>query len=795
MDKDKHKDTNIERFDPDPQKGLSNDQIQRRVEEGLYNRSTSTSSKSIVEIITSNVFTFFNFLNFILAALIILVGSYRNVLFLGVVISNLVIGIVQEIRAKRTIDKLSLLSSSHAKVLRDSYIKEVNLEEVVLDDIIVLSSGSQVCVDCIIEYGDVEVNEALLTGEPDAILKKRGDILLSGSFIISGQCYAKADKVGDKCYASKITVDAKKKKRVNSEIMNSLDKIIKVIATVIVPLGVALFIKQFYILNSSFEISVVTTVAAVIGMIPEGLYLLTSVALAVSVIRLGKNKILVQELYCIETLARVDMICIDKTGTITEGKMKVKDIIILTENWNKDDIDDIVSGFTNVLKDDNSTFNALKEYFNKNNNWSACDTMPFSSIRKWSGVTFNEKGTYIIGAPEFVLKNRYEEVNSKVDKYSSKGDRVLLLGKYNKNLESEINSDGIEIISLIVLVDKIRENVNRTFKFFDKQGVKIKVISGDNPVTVSEIAKRAEIRDAQKYIDVSIISSEDKLKENIDDYTVFGRVTPIQKQSIIKEFQRLGHTVAMVGDGVNDVLALKEADCSIAMASGSDAACHVSQLVLMNSNFKFMKNVVMEGRRVINNIQRTASLFLVKTIYSLLLSILVLFFKNPYPFVPIQLTLISGLTIGIPSFFFALESNKNRVKGNFIKNVMGNSLVGAITIATNITALMSISYIFKLNANDVSTLATILTGYTGFLILFRVSKPFNMKRIILVSTMALTFFITVVFLGDIFMIYKIKMQEFLLLIVFMVLTYPLMKIITYIIRKIAFIIDRKIVIK
>ncbi|RDY23347.1 HAD family hydrolase [Romboutsia maritimum] len=796
MGKDKKEKINIKRFNPNPQKGLLKEQVQDRIKEGLCNINIDKPSKTIGEIITSNVFTFFNFLNFALATLIILVGSYRNALFMGVVISNLIIGIVQEIRAKKTIDKLSLLSASYANVIRDSSKKQVNLDEVVLDDIIILKSGDQVCVDSIIVSGEVEVNESLLTGEPDAILKKLDETLLSGSFIISGECRVRTEKVGLDCYASKITQNAKKKKRVNSQIMNSLDKIIKVIAVIIIPLGMILFIKQFYILNSRFEISLVTTVAAVIGMIPEGLYLLTSIALAVSVVRLGKSKTLVQELYCIETLARVDMICIDKTGTITEGKMKVKDIASLNNsNYDENKISKIISEFTQALNDDNSTFNALKEHFKEESKWNVSKKVPFSSVRKWSGVSFNEQGTYIIGAPEFVLNSSYEKIKSQVEEYSLKGDRVLLLVKYNGELNTDIIDKDVEIISLIILEDKIRDNVNETFEFFDKQGVNIKVISGDNPVTVCEIAKRAGISDADKYLDVSSITSKDKIQEIIKNYTIFGRVTPNQKQEIIKEFQNIGYTVAMIGDGVNDVLALKDADCSIAMASGSDAACHISQLVLMDSNFKYMPKVVMEGRRVINNIQRTASLFLVKTIYSLLLSILVLFFKNPYPFVPIQLTLISGLTIGIPSFFFALESNTNIVKGNFIKNVIGNALIGAITIVINIVGIMSISNRMNLSTSDISTLATILTGYTGFLILFRISKPFNYKRIILIGSMIILFLISIIFLGKVFMIHHVSIREILLLLVFIILTYPLMLVITWIIRKIAFVIDKRIIIK
>ena len=474
--------------------GLSKEEVDKRIKEGNYNKAVDSVSKTTKDIVIDNVFTFFNLLNLVLATLIILVKSYENALFMGIVISNTVIGIIQEIRAKKTIDKLSLVSASKAKVIRESNEIEVNTEDIVLDDIIKFSSGDEISVDSIVLQGNVEVNESLLTGEVDEILKVEGDTLLSGSFIVSGTCYAKADKVGENSYASRITKEVKKRKKVNSEIMKSLDKIIKYIAIVIVPIGLILFLKQMYLLDYGLKRSIVSTVAAVIGMIPEGLYLLTSISLAVSVIRLGKRKVLVQELHCIETLARVDMICLDKTGTITEGKMDVREVIVLDEKYNNENINKIVGAITHTLDDENSTFNSLRRYFKENPNWEYKNKVPFSSERKWSGVSFKEEGSFIIGAPEFVLNEEYISIKDKVEKYSSKGYRVLLLSKYNKDLTNDKLDKDIEKIALIIIEDKIRANVEKTFEFFENQGVEIKVISGDNPVTVSEISKQQVLK-------------------------------------------------------------------------------------------------------------------------------------------------------------------------------------------------------------------------------------------------------------------------------------------------------------
>ena len=777
-------DNSINRFNPKTNEGLTSDQVQERIDKNLINTPIDNPSKTIKEIIISNTFTFFNLLNLILASLIILVRSYKNALFMGIIVSNTLIGIIQEIRAKKTIDKLSLVSSSSVKVIRNGKLKEIHINDIVLDDIIELTIGNEMPVDCIVVDGEVEVNESLLTGEPDAISKTKGDTLLSGSFIVSGSCYCRADKVGADSYAAKLTSEVKKRKRVNSEIVNALNKIIKTVAIVIVPIGIALFLKSIYIINVPIKLSVITTVAALIGMVPEGLYLLTSIALAVSVVRLGKNNVLVQELYCIESLARVDLICLDKTGTITEGIMEVKEIEIINDNITIGDINKIGHNFVKAVDDNNATFNAMKNYFNSNINWDCTNIVPFSSSRKWSGATFKEYGTYIIGAPEFVLKDQYSIIKDKVEVHSTKGDRVLLLVKVQDNmLQDTINGD-ITSLALIIIKDKIRDNVNETFDFFYNEGVDIKVISGDSPVTVSEIARQSGIKNANKYIDVSTINTDTELENIADDFTVFGRVKPEQKRLIIKSLKKNGHTVAMTGDGVNDVLALKDSDCSIAMASGSDAARRTAMLVLTDSNFKCMPGVVMEGRRVINNIERSASLFLTKTIYSFLLSLLFIFLPYNYPFVPIQLTLINALTIGIPSFFFTFEKNRNIVKKGFLKNVLMRASIGAFTIVFNIIVIMILNSKVNFDNTELSSMVATITGIVGLIILLSVCEPLTKKRIVLVLSMTACFIFIVLICGSIFSIYNVSISGKFIILGLLILDYPMIFILRKLIRSV-----------
>lgn len=755
-------DADLTRYNPDCKFGLSDEQIGQRKKDNLTNNTISIPTKTIPRIFFENIFTLFNILNFILALAIVCVGSYKNLLFIGVIICNILIGTFQEIRAKKAVDKLSLISSTKADVIRNGKKHQIPIEEIVLDDIVSLSSGNQIVADCVVIDGMCEVNESLLTGESDSISKSKGDMLLSGSYIVSGNCKARVEHIGRQNYAFKISKDAKYVKKVNSEIMRTLNLIIKIISFMIVPIGIILFYKQFNIDTNTYKDAVVNTVAALIGMIPEGLILLTSTVLAVGVIRLSKHKVLVQELYCIETLARVDVLCLDKTGTITEGCMEITDIIEIDKNYSNK-INDILSSMVYSLKDNNPTFDAIKAKFGINNVYDADNIMPFSSNKKWSGVYFNNEGSYILGAAEFIFKEQTSILHNELKKYSSE-NRVLVLAHSNNDFNGKELPDKIIPIALILIRDKIRPQAKKTLEYFKNQGVDIKVISGDNVLTVSNIAKNAGLENADNYIDATSLKSDNDIKNAAKKYTVFGRVTPQQKKKLILSLKELGHTVAMTGDGVNDVLALKEADCSIAMSSGSDAARNVSQLVLMNSCFDAMPKIVAEGRRSINNIQRSASLFLVKTIYSSLLSILFIFINMPYPFMPIQMTLISMFTIGIPSFVLALEPNHERIKGNFFINIISKSLPAAISVVLNIIIIAIITNLFHLSLGEFSTLSVILTGYTGILLLFKISVPFNTIRKGLLMFIIAGFSAGIIFGKSLFSLAQLNIYSILILI-------------------------------
>ncbi len=758
-----------------PRTGLTAEEVRQRVAEGKVNTEVNPPSKTISEIIQSNVFTFFNILNFALAACVFLVRSYQNMLFLGVILCNIIIGTVQEIRAKRMVDKLSLISEPQSSVVRDGEKKIIPVSDLVQDDTVILSAGNQICADAVVTEGTIEVNESLITGESDSVVKRQGDEILSGSFVVAGECFAKLIRVGKESYASKLIIDAKKEKKPNSELMKSLNQIIKFVASIILPFGVLLFLKQHFIIGAPFNRAVVSTVAALIGMIPEGLILLTSVALAVGVIRLGRYKTLVQELYCIETLARVDVLCLDKTGTITEGTMQYKGMIPLGDG-KEEEIHAAVSALTHTLHDDNTTFMALKEYFTDDPGWTCGRAVPFSSQRKWSGASFTGKGAYVIGAPEFVMREGYEALRKTVEEYAAQGNRTLLLARCGEEYqEDEERFPSPEPVALLLIADKIRQEAPETFRFFRDQGVTIKVISGDNPLTVSEVAHRAGVEDAHNYVDASTLKTEEDVERAALEYTVFGRVTPPQKRILVRSLKQAGHTVAMTGDGVNDVLALKDADCSIAMASGSDAARHVSQLVLLDSNFASMPRVVLEGRRVINNIQRSASLFLVKTGYSFLMSILLLIFPFTYPFMPIQLTLISAITIGMPSFFLALEPNKSLVKGRFLTNVFNKALPGALSIVANLLLLMTAAHFLHLPFGEVSTIAVVSTGAIGLMILASICVPFDLKRKILCVVQAALFILAIVLAGRFFSLVPLHWIGWIVLGCLLLAAYPIFK--------------------
>lgn len=751
---------NVEHTKPSSEQlhGLTDAEIRQRIEQGLVNHNSDIKSKSIKRIVLENLITPFNILNFVLAVMILIVGSYKNLLFMGVIICNIFIGTVQEIRAKKTIDKLSLIAEPKAHVIRDGIKQEIAIHDIVMDDITFLGAGNQVCSDAVVIEGECEVNESLLTGESEPVLKQPGDHLLSGSFIISGNCHARVEHVGKDNYAAQITDNAKYVKKPNSEIMRWTNRIIKYIGFTLIPVGIALFCKQVFISHQGFNDAIVGVVAALIGMIPEGLILLTSVVFAVSIIRLSQHKTLVQELYCIETLARVDVLCLDKTGTITEGTMEVTDVLPLHDTTNEE-LNIALGSLIHALEDDNPTFNAVKTYCDKYDKLTCNHIVPFSSARKWSGASFDENGSYIFGATEFILKDSspYQEI---IKEHSEKGQRVLMLAHSPHQIQDKELPAEIHPMAFLFISDKIRAEAPDTLAYFAEQGVDIKIISGDNAITVANIAKKAGLKTAEQYVDATTLQTPEEIKEAAQKYSVFGRVTPQQKLDLVKALKEQGHTVAMTGDGVNDVLALKESDCSIAMASGSDAARTVSQLVLLDSNFASMPKILKEGRRSINNLQRSSSLFLTKTIFSTINAILFIFLHFDYPFQPIQLTLISALTIGAPSLILALEPNKERIKGKYIVNVIRKSIPGAMTMVFNIVALAIVCSFIHFNSTEISTLAVMITGFAGLLVLLKVSLPFNWIRCALFFTMLGAFIFAIFILKDLFSLASITLPMF-----------------------------------
>lgn len=757
----------ILRYNPNFNEGLSNEQVEERKLSGLVNYNDQPPTKSIKEIIKSNFFTYFNFINLILGGLILVAGiiggeffdSLKNCLFMGVIICNSVISIIQEIISKKTIDKLSVIASAKVIGIRDSKEVTLGIEEIVLDDVLKFKMGNQVVVDSVILDGTVEVNESFLTGEVDPIPKGVGDTILSGSFIVSGSCYVRVENIGSDNYISKISSEAKYNKKVNSVIMNSFEKMLKVLSVIIVPVGILLFMNQWNVTNHDFTSTVFNTVGALIGMIPEGLLLLTSSVMAVSVVRLSKYKVLVQQLYCIETLARVDVICLDKTGTITEGAMEVVRVIT-NDDIDLDKLNEVMSNVSYSFENVNATMEAFQNYYRRKGIWSVTERLEFSSSRKFSGVSFDERGSYYIGAPEFLLKSDFDKYKDIVDKHCDY--RVLAIA-YSK-LKLSDNPTKLKVLGFVLIQDKIRKEAPDTLKYFKEQGVRVKIISGDNFKTVLSIAKRAGLEDARG-MDATLLTS-DNVDEMVEKYDVFGRVTPSQKKMLVESLQRHGHTVAMTGDGVNDVLALKQADCSIAMASGSDAAKNVSQLVLLDSNFSSMPEVVAEGRRTINNVERSASLLLIKTIFTCILVVICIFMESEYFYMPIHLSLITSCTISIPSFVLALEPNKNRIKGKFMLKVVGKSLPAALTVVFNVVMIVLFRQQFLLDHDLTSTLIVIMTGTTGFIYLFRLCRPFNPFRGILFGSLISLFTYIVMYQSDFFDLSQVNFGTIILYIVF-----------------------------
>ena len=773
--------------------GLTDEQVNERIEQGKVNADENPNTRTYKQIVRENTLTFFNFLNLVLLILVLMVGSYKNAFFVGIIIINTLIGIAQEIRAKKTIDKLAILTAKKSIVIREGKKWTVPTEDLVLDDLVCLKTGDQVPADAKVLEGSVEVNESLLTGESDNLPKNVGDELFSGSFVTSGEACCQIIHVGKDNYAAQITSEAKEFKRHNSELKNSLNAILKVISIIIVPLGALLFYKQYYIVENTFKASVVSMVAGVLGMIPEGLVLLTSVALTLGALVLANKKTLVQELYCIETLARVDTLCLDKTGTITEGTMCVERVEPwsesllrnLTEDKEEPDeggmlqdqeiqpenaetqnpdtgsqteadqaeitdetavlqdiheIEDMMGNLMYVLKDQNATIDALRKRFPTKTSMTPEHIIPFSSDRKYSGAVFEDRGTYLMGAAQFLFPEGREEILEVCQKYAQEGLRVLTLAHSSQMAEGTELPADLEPVALLLLTDVIREEAPDTLKFFDSQEVDLKVISGDDPVTVSAIAKRAGLKNAESYVDATTLETEEDLEEAVSKYSVFGRVTPQQKKEMVQALQKQGHTVAMTGDGVNDVLALKEADCSIAMAQGSDAAKNIANVVLLDSNFASMPHIVNQGRRVVNNIRTAASMFLIKTMFSVMLSLLTIFFGNTYPFEPIQMSLISACAVGIPTFLLAQENNYDKIDHTFLRHVFLNAFPAAITISSCVFAIMLVCQnVYHSNAM-LSTACVLVTGWNYMAALKTVYAPLNTYRKVIIYGMQFIFF-------------------------------------------------------
>ena len=725
----------VERFKVDVKKGLTKEQVALRQQQGLTNKKENKNVKTYKSIFFSNICTFFNLLCFLVAGALISVQAYSNLVFLLIIVANILIGIIQEIKAKKTVEKISLVTAPTALAIRDGIRQDVNVNDVVLDDILYFSLGKQICTDCIVDEGEAEVNESLLTGESHAIKKKKGDILYSGSFISSGKCFAKVEKVGDQNYSSQLASKAKEYKKPKSELLNSLRLIIKCIGIVIIPLAIAMYYNIINQPDATIPETVKKTAGLIVGMIPAGMFLLTSMALAVGVIKLARKRTLVQDLYSIEMLARTDVLCLDKTGTITDGTMKVNSVIQIESNV-KHTTNEIIGSMLTALDDNNQTSRALATHFGYSKELVAESILPFSSSRKLSAVTFKNGETFVMGAPEFVLKGKNPEVDKIVKQYAQKGFRVLLVASCDGKIENDKLPISRKPIFIIIIEDHVREDAPETIKWFKDNGVQIKIISGDNPITVSEVSKRVGVEKAENYISLEGLT-EQQVIEAAEKYTVFGRVSPEQKSILVKALKSKGHKVAMTGDGVNDILALKEADCSIAMASGSEATRNVSHLVLLDSNFSSMPSVVAEGRRVVNNIQKSSSLFLMKTIFAIMLSIFCLIVNESYPFNTNQMLLLEYFVIGLPSFFLAMQPNTQKIQGRFLPNLISKALPGAIIFLISVIGC----YVFNLlTAPDIAqfqTMSSIVVTCAGLLILYNLCKPYDLFRGILVLTMIL----------------------------------------------------------
>lgn len=776
----------INRYEPSSDIGLNGEQVKERRENGLINKTAADNAYSLPNIIIKNVFTYFNFIFFVFAAVLLWHKSYNNLAFLGVIFSNSFMGIFQEVKSARELNKLNIMTAAKSTVIRDGKEISIDSDDLVLDDIIVLKSGNQIPADAVIRDGSVYVNEALVTGEPDEIQRTGGERLMSGSFIVSGTCRAKLDAVGEEAFAAKISHDAKKmKKRKRPGMMRSLNTLIRIIGIIIIPFSVLMFMSQRSNPLLSQKDAVENTVAALIGMIPEGLYLLTTIALLASTVRLAKKKTLVHDMKCIEALARVDIICVDKTGTITEPEMAMNEVIPLKNNA---DIGQKIKDLVFNMQTENITLAAIKKYYGGTAKRAAAETKEFSSVHKFSAAAFSDGSVYILGAPEIILKDEYKKYDSILKSHLDSGERVLVFGETKRAKNDKIFTDSavvddIEPLAFITLSNPIRENAKDTFEFFAAQGVEVKVISGDNPQTVSAAAEAAGIQNADKYIDASKLGDDEISSKKMLDYTVFGRVSPAQKRTLIRTFKAAKHTVAMTGDGVNDVLALKEADCSIAMASGSEAASNVADLVLVNSDFAGMPKIVDEGRRVINNIERTAALFLVKNIFSFIMTLIAIVTVSTYPLKPVQISLVSSMMVGIPSFFLALAPNKNLVRGNFLANVLKSAMPAALTAVISAECALIIAETFNIDYGSLTTMTCIIYAFSAYMMLFKVCKPLKSWRGVLFAAMGIGFAACIAAIPWFFNIVRLNAACVIITVLIIIPVYPLQRAIEMIIAK------------
>ncbi len=752
MDKERTHRQAVAELEPEASRGLTREEVALRMEKGWDNKAPAGAGKTEWEIIAQNLFTFFNLVFAVLAVILAIAGSsVKNMTFLIVVVCNIAIGCYKEIRAKRAVDKLTLVAAQKIRTIRDGKMELLPSDSLVRDDVVEFVVGDQICADGVLLEGTLRVNEALITGEEDAVEKKAGDRLLSGSFVVTGKARVRLEAVGADAFAAKLALEAKKDPHAaKSEMMRSLDKLIRVVGIVLIPVGLLLFYQEFVTLNRGLTASAQSTVAALVGMIPEGLYLLTSIAMAASSLKLTRDKVLVKDMNCIEALARVDVLCVDKTGTITENRMEVENVVPLTSQPHEH-IETILTALYGAGEPENDTGRALHELFQGETDWILQRRIPFTSQTKWGGGVFRDQGAFLVGAPEFILGSRYGEIREQVDPWSSMGYRVLLLAEYHGDPQPDaLVEKNLTPLALVLITNRIRPEAPQTFRYFDEQGVAIKVISGDNPVTVSDVALRAGIRGGENYVDTTLLETEEDFLRAARDFTVFGRVTPDKKRSLIRALKALGHTVAMTGDGVNDVLAMKESDCGIAMAAGSQAASQVARLVLLDNDFAALPSIVGEGRRVINNIQRAAALFLVKNIFSLGLSLLSLMTGWAYPMVPFHLTVISALTIGIPSFFLAMEPNYERVTGKFLPSVLRRAFPGGLTNIFVVLMAQAYVTVFGIPHEQISPVCAAIMGTVGLLVLYQVCRPFDKFRQFIWWAMVAGMIISFSLLGGLF---------------------------------------------